>query len=345
MGSPACRSCSGRSGNLVLDLGNQPACDHFPACHDPGPDPGYPLQMWLCSSCGLAQLVGEPTVAEEPLGTEPEALVAQAVDAVERLAAAGWLSGRSRVAEFASPHGGSWLGLLADRGLAPVDDGGPADLVIDSFGMMHDADQSAALAERVARVAPGASSCCSTTRWTRSFAWVSGTLSGTGTSRTTRPALWSACWRPRASVQGRRGGSTSTAARCSWPPAESLVHAVTPDGSVTALLSDDARLGVRDPVAVGRLQGHAEAHAQGIARLARRSANRGKERAGLRRRVACGRALLSEPGWIDGSCLRSLTRRHPNMDFACRGRTFPSSARQRSTCIHRTSCSCSYRIC
>ena len=67
----ACRSCSGRSGHLVLDLGNQPACDHFPGCHDPGPDPSHPLQMWLCSSCGLAQLVGEPTVAEEPLGTEP----------------------------------------------------------------------------------------------------------------------------------------------------------------------------------------------------------------------------------------------------------------------------------
>ena len=155
MGCPACRSCSGRSGRLVLDLGNQPACDHFPGCNDPGPDPGYPLQMWLCSSCGLAQLVGEPTVAEEPRGAEPEALVAQAVDAVERLATAGWLSGRSRVAEFGSPHGGSWLGLLADRGVAPVADGGPADLVIDSFGMMHDPDQSTALAERVARVAPG----------------------------------------------------------------------------------------------------------------------------------------------------------------------------------------------
>ena len=155
MGNPACRSCSGHSGDLVLDLGNQPACDHFPACQDPGPDPCYPLQMWLCSSCGLAQLVGEPTVAEEPRGTEPDALVVQAVDAVERLATAGWLSGRSRVAEFGSPHGGSWLGLLADRGLAPVVDGGPADLVIDSFGMMHDADQSTALADRVARVAPG----------------------------------------------------------------------------------------------------------------------------------------------------------------------------------------------
>ena len=155
MGSPTCRSCSGRSGHLVLDLGNQPACDQFPEYEDPGHDPGYPLQMWLCSSCGLAQLVGEPTVADEPRGAEPDALVAQAADAVERLATTGWLSGRSRVVEFPSPHGGSWLGLLADRGLTPVTDDGPADLVIDSFGMMHDPDQSAALAARAARVAPG----------------------------------------------------------------------------------------------------------------------------------------------------------------------------------------------
>ena len=95
MGSHACRSCSGQSGDLVLDLGNQPACDHFPAVHGQDSDPTYPLQMWLCSSCGLAQLVGEPIVAEEPLGSEPEALVAQAADAVRRLAATGWLSGRS----------------------------------------------------------------------------------------------------------------------------------------------------------------------------------------------------------------------------------------------------------
>ena len=155
MGSPACRFCAGRSGQLVLDLGKQPACDHFPGSDDPGPDPSYPLQMWLCSSCGLAQLVGEPITAEEPRGAEPEALVAQSADAVERLAAAGWLAGRSRGAEFPSPHGGSWLDLLADRGVAPVADGEPADLVIDSFGMMHDPDQCGALAERAARVAPG----------------------------------------------------------------------------------------------------------------------------------------------------------------------------------------------
>ncbi len=37
-----------------------------------------------------------------------------------------------------------------------------------------------------------------------------------------------------------------------------------------------------------------------------------------------------EPEWIDDSCLRSLTRQRPNTGSACRGRTFPSSARQSS---------------
>ena len=41
---------------------------NFPACDGPDSDPTYPLQMWLCSNCGLAQLVGEPIAAEEPLG-------------------------------------------------------------------------------------------------------------------------------------------------------------------------------------------------------------------------------------------------------------------------------------
>ena len=99
----------GQAGQLVLDLGEQSACDYFPPSGDPGPDPAYPLQMWLCASCGLAQLVADPTVPEEPRGTEPAALVAQAADAVDRVAAAGLLAEGRRVAEYGSPHGGSWL--------------------------------------------------------------------------------------------------------------------------------------------------------------------------------------------------------------------------------------------
>ena len=155
MAEMACRACRQRAGNLVLDLGEQPASDSFPRFDDPGPDPVYPLQMWLCSSCHLAQLVADPTVPDEPRGAEPAALVRQAADAVGQVAAAGLFPAGGQVAEYGSPHGGSWLGHLATHGLSPAQDGEPADVVLDCFGLMHSADQAAALADRVARVAAG----------------------------------------------------------------------------------------------------------------------------------------------------------------------------------------------
>ncbi len=148
----ACRACGSGSGHLVLDLGEQPPADYFPRAGDPGPDPQYPLQMWLCARCGLAQLAADPTAPEEPKGAEPAALVAQAADAVGRAGAAGWLAAGSTVHEYGSPHGGSWLSLLAERGLTLAAPGEPADVIVDCFGMMHAADQAAALAERAARL-------------------------------------------------------------------------------------------------------------------------------------------------------------------------------------------------
>src|SRR6478672_6538075 len=112
MADISCRACRCTEGELVLDLGAQPACDYFPRLDDPGPDPAYPLQMWLCATCSLAQLVVDPTVPEEPKGAEPAALVTQAQDAVARVDLAGWLRPGSRAAEYGSPHGGSWLDLL-----------------------------------------------------------------------------------------------------------------------------------------------------------------------------------------------------------------------------------------
>ena len=155
MGDITCRACRSQLGAVVLDLGNQPACDFFPDREDPGPDRVYPLQLWLCAACGLAQLAADPTVPAEPRGAEPTALVAQATDAVGRVEAAGLLPAGGAVAEYGSPHGGSWLGLAADRGLKPVADNERADVIIDCFGLMHAADQHAALAERAARLAPG----------------------------------------------------------------------------------------------------------------------------------------------------------------------------------------------
>jgi SAM-dependent methyltransferase len=151
---PTCRLCRGVAGTVVLDLGKQPACDHFPIADDHGSDPVYSLQMWLCSECGLAQLVDDPTDAEEPRGVEPAALVAQSIDAVQRVASAGWLHAGTTVAEYGSPHGGSWLDSLADRGLTVAGDDEAADVVLDCFGLMHWRDQAAAISERAKRVAP-----------------------------------------------------------------------------------------------------------------------------------------------------------------------------------------------
>ena len=141
----------------MLDLGDQPAADHFPDAGDGRADQRHPLRLWLCAACGLAQLTDEPPVPRESDAVQPAALAAQARDAVAKVAAAGLIRPGARVTEFGSPHGGSWLPLLAERGLVPVTAGDalrePVDVVLDSFGLTHSADQTAAVAERAARLA------------------------------------------------------------------------------------------------------------------------------------------------------------------------------------------------
>ncbi len=264
MAGTVCRACPGRSGHLVLDLGEQPACDYFPRCDDRGPDPVYPLQMWLCSSCGLAQLVADPTVAEEPKGVEPAALVAQAADAVERVAAAGLLSGRDRVAEYGSPHGGSWLGLLAGRGLTPVDEGEPADVVLDCFGLMHARDQSGALAGRVSRVATGGVLL----------------LQYHSLGTIVRRGQWNALRHGHyayysATALAAMLGAEGFGLRMAWhfelyggtvllAASRDVDGAVATDGSVRLLLSQDAQAGVRDAAVLSGLQRDAQAQAEGL---------------------------------------------------------------------------------
>ena len=264
MGEPACRACGERDGQLVLDLGEQPACDYFPRCDDPGPDPAYPLQMWLCSSCGLAQLMADPTVPEEPRGTEPAALVAQAADAVNRVALAGLLANGGRVAEYGSPHGGSWLELLAHRGLTPVSPSEPADVLLDCFGLMHAANQSVALAERVARVAPGGVLLLqyhSLDAIIRCGQW--------NALRHGHYAYYSAT--ALAAILTAQGFSARRAWQFELYGGTVLLAAtragdnhLPPDGSVPALLSQEARAGVRDPDALGALQRDAQAKARGL---------------------------------------------------------------------------------
>jgi hypothetical protein len=264
MDSRACRACRGSAGEVVLDLGQQPACDYFPRWDDPGPDPAYPLQMWLCSSCGLAQLLADPTVPEEPKGTEPAALVAQAADAVERVSAAGWLPARGAVAEYGSPHGGSWLGLLAARGLEPAGRGEQAHVVLDCFGLMHAADQRSALAGRAARVRPGGvlllqyHALPAIIRGRQWNALRHGHYAYYSTTALTA-MLAAVGFSPRAAWPfGLYGGTVLLAAsRDGDRPGG-------PDEAVAALLTDDTRIGVRDPGAFLDLQRNVQAHARSL---------------------------------------------------------------------------------
>ena len=264
MDKHACRACRGSDGYLVLDLGEQPACDYFPRRDDPGPDAVYPLQMWLCSSCGLAQLPADPTVPEEPKGAEPAALIAQAADAVKQVSQAGWLPDRGAVAEYGSPHGGSWLGLTAARGLVTCAPGGQADVIIDCFGLMHAADQRQALAERAARIAPGGmlllqyhalSTILGRRQWNAlrhgHYAYYSTTalttmLAAVGFSPVTawRFSLYGGTVLLAASRDGERN--------------------VRPDAVVQSLVAEDDRVGVCDPGAFAGLQRDVRAHAKAL---------------------------------------------------------------------------------
>lgn len=155
-----CRFCRGVDGTVVLDLGRQPVAKHFPRIDGrdgAADDPVHPLRLWLCATCGLVQLAEDAHApAEETPAVEPAAMVAQARHAIELVAASGLLPSHGTLTEYPSPHGGSWVAPLAQRGLRelPVADRGQADVVLDCIGMMHDADQAAALAERVERIAP-----------------------------------------------------------------------------------------------------------------------------------------------------------------------------------------------
>jgi C-methyltransferase C-terminal domain/Putative zinc binding domain len=267
MGNHVCRACRGIDGYLVLDLGQQPACDYFPRLDDPGPDPVYPLQMWLCSSCGLAQLIADPTVPQEPRSAEPTALKTQAADAVAWVAEAGLLPERGVAAEYGSPHGGSWLELLADRGLRPAGPGdadGQADVIVDCFGMMHAADQRAALAERAVRLAPGGvlllqyhalSTILARGQWNAlrhgHFAYYS-TTALTAMLEAVGMRAFTAC---RFDLYG--GTVMLAATRDGDGPTR-------PDEAVGSLLAEDVRIGVRDPGRFSRLQDEVRGQARAV---------------------------------------------------------------------------------
>ncbi|HTW09104.1 MAG TPA: methyltransferase domain-containing protein [Acidimicrobiales bacterium] len=264
MTEPSCRACHSRSGAVVLDLGAQPTCEYFPAFDDPGPDPVYPLQMWLCSSCGLAQLASGPTVPEEPQVAAAAALVAQIADAVQRVGGAGLLPSGARVAEYGSPHGGSWLGLLMSQGMRVAGDHEPAEVIVDCIGLMHAPDQAGALAARAARLTGDGvlllqyHSLETIVRRRQCYALRHGHYAYySATALTTMLAghglVPFAAW-----LFDLYGGSVLLAARRGHPGGQ------LPDRSVEALLEQEARAGVRDAAVLCGLQRDATSQAAAL---------------------------------------------------------------------------------
>ena len=138
------------------------------------------------------------------------------------------------------------------------------DVVIDSFGMMHDPDQAAALAERMARVAPGGvlllqyHSLETIVRLGQWNALRHGHFAYYSTS-TLVGMLEANGFSPQTAWRFDLYGGTILLAACRESDAGPAV-----DGSVAALLTDDSCRGVRDPVAVGRLHDEAEVHTRGL---------------------------------------------------------------------------------
>jgi hypothetical protein len=149
-----CRACGSGHGEVVLDLGRQPSWDRMPPAAEPLPDPLYPLRMWWCGECWLAQLMEDADGVEEIPGIEPQAVLDQADRSIARMGELGLVVPGRSVIEFGSPHGESWLPRLAAHGVVPPGDG-PADLVLDVYGLLHEPDQAAALHRRTESLAPG----------------------------------------------------------------------------------------------------------------------------------------------------------------------------------------------
>jgi hypothetical protein len=149
----ACRGCGKTNLSRVLDLGKVPPADHFPLATEPvsSDEASHALAMDLCGDCGLAQLADDDTITDEPRGIEPQALKDQAAAAIERVEAGGFLRGGT-VLEFGSPHGGTWIPLLTERGYTTVSSG--ANVVLDCFGIMHEPDQRNAFARRADVIHP-----------------------------------------------------------------------------------------------------------------------------------------------------------------------------------------------
>jgi hypothetical protein len=151
-----CRGCSSPRTSVAVDLGVVPASDWFPLIDDPQDDPRWPLRLFFCQDCLLAQLGPDvfPT-PEPPRAVESATSQLHAKRSAIEVVRVEELSSGNTVIELDSHHGGSWLDGFIEAGLVPLDPNQTADLVIDVHALAHESDLKAPLAAHAARLAPG----------------------------------------------------------------------------------------------------------------------------------------------------------------------------------------------
>lgn len=154
--SGACRSCSARGTELILDLGPQPDPDRLIDPADPASAPEAPVELVLCPACGLVQLLGPRP--EGPVPAHGHAMSAQAGDP--------WIAFIERKLKASAPvvcdvDGSSGLsaGPFASArhvmsGL-PTDPADAVDLILVGHALAHVDDLDALVGRIASALGPG----------------------------------------------------------------------------------------------------------------------------------------------------------------------------------------------
>jgi hypothetical protein len=152
--------------------------------------------------------------------------------------------------------------LLEQQGLKPVEPPAEADVIVDCFGLMHAADQAAALRERASRLAPGGAlllqyhSLSTIVRLGQWNALRHGHYAYYSTTALVTMLAEAGC-QPHAAWQFDLYGGTVLLAA-------GRTRAATPGPAVTGLLDAEARAGVLDPAVVARLRDDVLARTRGL---------------------------------------------------------------------------------
>lgn len=156
-----CRSCRAPSPLLVLDLGLVPASDQFPRADAEGPDPTWPLTVYMCGACSLVQLGhGRSAHPEPPSAVDSFTALQHAKASVTTVLREENRQPGQTVLELDSSHGASWLPEFIAAGLVEAPPSEQADLVVDVHHLMHEEDTDAVVARHASRLAEGGRLVC-----------------------------------------------------------------------------------------------------------------------------------------------------------------------------------------